>query len=171
LDLLDEGARRARAEVLESDPLAAADILLLTGRARIDLSQYDAARADLEQARELFARLDPGAYEERTVIEEALSHIKRNLGEVQAAQEHARASVALGEQKLADTGDAALLLNAKVSLAMSLFASDPEASLEMFEEVLEAIPAHGLQDTELHISTIDGLTAALSVSHPDETGR
>jgi len=171
LDLLDEGARRARSDILESDPLAAADILMLTGRARIGLSQYDAARADLEQARELFARLAPAARPERGSIEEALSHVKRNLGEVQPAQEHARAAVMIGERQLAETGDPALLLNAKVSLAMSLFASDPAASLALFEEVLEALPANDLQDTELHLSTIDGLTAALTAVHPDETGR
>ena len=171
LELLDEGARRARSDVLETDPLAAADILLLTGRARLELSQMDAARADLEQARELFARLDPEAYEERAVLEEALSHLKRNQGEVEAAQKHARASVAIGEQKMEATGEPAMLFNAKVSLAMSLFASDPAASEALFEEVLEALPAHGLEDTALHISTIDGLSAALSVNNPEDTER
>src|SRR5690606_11009237 len=135
---------------------------------RVNLSQYDAARADLEQARGLFARLDPGAYEERTVIEEALSHMKRNQGEVEAAQEHARESVAIGERKLEETGDPALLLNARVSLAMSLFASDPEASLAMFEDVVKAMSAHGLQDTELHLAALDGLTAALAAVRPDD---
>ena len=171
LELLDEGARRARSDVLDTDPLAAADILLLTGRARLELSQMDAARSDLEQARELFARLDPEAYEERAVLEEALSQLKRNLGEVEAAQEHARASVAIGELKMQATGEPAMLFNAKVSLAMSLFASDPVASEALFEEVLEALPAHGLKDTALHMSTIDGLSAALSVNNPEDTER
>lgn len=171
LELLDEGARRARANVLDTDPLAAADILLLTGRARLELSQMAAARSDLEQARELFARLNPEAHEERAVLEEALSQLKRHQGEVEAAQEHARAAIVFGELKKEATGEPALLLNAKVTFAMSLFASDPGASQSLFEEVLEALPAHGLEGTPLHMSTLDGLSATLSVTAPDDTGR
>src|SRR5690606_1788674 len=44
LELLDEGARRARTEVMGTDPFAAADILMLTGGARAGLGEYVQAR-------------------------------------------------------------------------------------------------------------------------------
>src|SRR5690606_25162865 len=55
LELLDEGARRARSNVLDTDPLAAADILMLTGRARIEMDDLDKALADLTQASEILS--------------------------------------------------------------------------------------------------------------------
>ena len=142
-------ATAATTAAVPSRRSAAGASISLGGALLLPGALWVAARADLEQARELFARLDPEAYEERAVLEEALSHLKRNQGEVEAAQEHARASVAIGEQKMEATGEPAMLFNAKVSLAMSLFASDPAASEALFEEVLEALPAHGLEFADL----------------------
>ncbi|MGY1458784.1 MULTISPECIES: protein kinase domain-containing protein [unclassified Luteimonas] len=171
LELLDEGARRARADVLSTDPLAAADILMLTGRARLALSEHDDARADLEQARALFAATAPEAYRERADIEGELAQVARVRGEVDAALLHSRAAMALGERALAEHGDPETLLAAKVSLGMTLFASDPQAAKILFEEVLAALPSHGLQDTVLHITALDGLGVTLGVTDPEDTRR
>ncbi|GGK13726.1 serine/threonine-protein kinase [Luteimonas terricola] len=171
LELLDEGARRARSDLLGTDPLAAADILMLTGQARQELGQYPDAQADLEQARTLFAREAPGAYREHSDIERALGQILRERGEVEAAQRHARTAVDLAGQALAADGDPKPLLDAKVTLGSSLFASDPQAAKAVFEEVLAALPRHGLQDTELHVDVLDGLGATISVTDPDDTQR
>lgn len=171
LELLDEGARRARSDILDSDPLAAADILMLTGRARLELGEYEAAQADLEQARTLFGSGESTAYRERSRIERDLSQLTRQRGEVETAQRHARAAVALGQLAMAENGDAAPLLDARTGLGMSLFASDPQGAAAMFEDVLQLLPRHGLQDTELHVTLLGGLGTALSVADPPDTAR
>lgn len=171
LELLEEGARRARSEVLQSDPLAAADILMLTGSARAGLGEYALAQADLEQASSILRDSQPRAYPERVQIEGYLSQLARYHGENTKAQQHGRAAVGLGELALAEDGDAQPLLDAQVSWGMSLFVDDPAAALEVFEEVYAALPDHGLTDTPLHISVLDGLSAALMAVSPEDTGR
>ena len=171
LELLEEGARRARSDVLETDPLAAADILMLTGGSRAGFGDYEQARKDLEQAQALLRDGNSDAYAERTRIHRHLSQLDRFHGDGAAAQRQARAALEMGELALAETGDPEPLLSARVTLAMSLFASDPEEATAIFEEVLEAIPAHGLQDTVLHVTVLDGLGAALSVTAPEDTAR
>ncbi|HUH89458.1 MAG TPA: hypothetical protein VLZ76_02200, partial [Lysobacter sp.] len=170
LELLDEGARRARADVLATDPLAAADILMLTGQARLALGQYEEAQADLEQARSLLGS-GTSQIRERLRIEQELSQLTRERGEVDTAQRHADAAIALGERVLAEDGDPEPLLSARVSRAMSLFSGNPQAAKVLFEEVLEALPRHGLLDTELHITVLQGLDTTLSVTDPDDTQR
>ena len=171
LELLDEGARRARSDVLAKDPLAAADILMLTGQARLALGQYEEAQADLEQARTLLGSAKSQAYREQIRIEQELSQLTRERGEVDTAQRHASAAIALGERILAEDGDPEPLLSAKASRAMSLFSGNPQAAKVIFEEVLEALPRHGLQDTDLHFTVLEGLDATLSVTDPDDTER
>src|SRR5690606_7750502 len=90
LELLDEGARRARSDVLGTDPLAAADILMLTGRARLKLDDLDDALADLEQAGEILSTRDAPAYAERSRIETGINHVLRETGKVEAAVLHGR---------------------------------------------------------------------------------
>src|SRR5690606_18917861 len=171
LELLDEGARRARADILDSDPLAAADILMLTGQARLELNAFEDARADLEQARALFASADPLAWKARVTIEEELAQLARQLGDVEASLRHSRAAVALGEEAMARESDPEPLLSARIGLGMSLFATDPQAAKAMFEDVLEALPRHGLQDTLHHHDALDGLGATLAVTDPEDTAR
>ncbi|MGH8072543.1 MAG: protein kinase domain-containing protein [Lysobacter sp.] len=171
LELLDEGARRARSDFLETDPLAAADILMLTGSARLGLGEYEQGREDLEQAQTLLDKGQSPAYAERSRIERHLSQLSRMRGDGEAAQRHARSAVAIGERALAENGDAETLLNARVLFGMSLFASDPEAAGREFEEVLQALPLHDLQDTELHLTALDGLSSTLGVTQPENAQR
>src|SRR5690606_31233938 len=105
LELLDEGARRARSDVLGTDPLAAADILMLTGRARLKLDDLDDALADLEQAGEILSTRDAPAYAERSRIETGINHVLRETGKVEAAVLHGRRAVELGARALAESGD------------------------------------------------------------------
>lgn len=169
LELLDEGARRARTEVLGSDPLAAADILMLTGGARADLGEYVQAREDLEEANALL-RGAP-AYAERARIHRHLSQLARQHGDGEGAQREAHAAVRMGDLALAQSGDPEPLLSSRVTLGMSLFASDPAAAAATFESVLAALPAYDLEETELHITVLDGLSAALAATAPDQTQR
>src|SRR5690606_3279265 len=98
----------------------------------------------------LFASADPLAWKARVTIEEELAQLARQLGDVEASLRHSRAAVALGEEAMARESDPEPLLSARIGLGMSLFATDPQAAKAMFEDVLEALPRHGLQDTLHH---------------------
>lgn len=171
LELLNEGARRARSDVLATDPLAAADILMLTGRARLELDESASAQADLEQALTLLddaASYDPAA---RTRIRHDLSRIARDRGDNIAAVQHARAAVELGTRVLAATGDPLPLVEAGNALGMSLFATEPDEAKAVLERVLETLPDHGLLETEQHLVTLDGLSTVLTATDPDDLRR
>jgi len=168
LELLDEGSRRARSDVLERDPLAAADILMLTGRARAGLDDLDEARVDLEQAGTILADQGTAAYEERARVEADLSRVTREAGKTGAAIAHARRAVELGALAMARTGDAAPYLDARTRLGEALYFSDRPASLAEFEAVVQALPRYGLEDTELHLDAFTGLSEqALSTGRDD----
>ncbi|QOW24910.1 serine/threonine-protein kinase [Lysobacter sp. H23M47] len=171
LELLDEGARRARSDILRTDPLAAADILMLTGGARLALGQYDEGREDLEEAKSLLGNPEAGAFREHSQIESHLSQLSRMRGDGATALRHARAALAFAERAQTDAEDAQTLLAARVYLGMALFAGTPEAAAAEFEQVLAALPAAGLKETELHLTALDGLSASLSVLEPVDIER
>ncbi|GAA3914844.1 serine/threonine protein kinase [Luteimonas lutimaris] len=168
LELLDEGARRARSNVLDTDPLAAADILMLTGRARIEMDDLDKALADLTQASEILSAWDTAAYAEHARIESDLSRVMRETGKAGASVRHGRRAVELGALALANGGDAVPHLNARVRLGEALAFSEPHAALAEFEGVLEALPRHGLQDTELHLGALVGRLDLAYWMEPDD---
>ena len=170
LELLDEGARRVRSNVLETDPLAAADILMLTGRARMELDALDDALADLEQAGTILAASDTTAYAERAAVEAALSGVMREAGRTEAAIAHAERAVELGTLALAENDDAAPYLNARAQLGEALYFSDRHASLAEFEAVVEALPHYGLGDTELHLVAFNGLIEQAHSTGRDDVG-
>src|SRR5690606_7439915 len=132
LELLEEGARRARATVLATDPLAAADILMLTGKARLELDALDNARADLEQASRVLAADDPVAHAERSRIEADLARVMRLGGDLDAALAHGDRAVEFGRLAMAATGDPAPYVDARISRGEALFGRDQKASLAEF---------------------------------------
>ena len=165
LDLLEEGARRARAEVMHTDPLAAADILMLTGKARLELNRIGDGRADLETANDLFDASGV-AYAERSSIKGELSSVLRYQGETELAVREAQEAVELGQLALAETGDAAPLIEARIRYAEAAFASDPAAATELLRQVVDSLPGHGLEYGELHRSALSSLSVTASVSDP-----
>src|SRR3546814_1246236 len=99
LDLLDEGSRRARDEVMATDPGAAADILLLTGYARAHLSRYDEATRDLEDAQRLLREHRPDALYEIWRSHLHLAAISRTLGDPDAAIEQVRSAARVDRKR------------------------------------------------------------------------
>jgi len=156
LELLEEGARRARSDLLDTDPLAAADILMLTGKARLALDDLDDALADLKQAGEILTARSPEAHAERSRIETGLNHVLRETGKVDAAVLHGRHAVELGALALADNGDAVPYLDARIGLGKSLYEIDRDASRAEFDEVIGALPRYGLRDTRVHLDALVG---------------
>ncbi len=168
LELLDEGARRARSSVLRSDPLAAADILALTGKARIELDDLDKALADLTQAAALLASDSMATHADRSRVEADLSRAMRLGGHVEAALRHARAAVDAGELALAREDAVAVRLDAGIVLGEALAGTDPEASLAEFEHVVQTILQSGLQDTVLHLDALNGLSLMAFAVNPED---
>ncbi|MFC3716625.1 serine/threonine protein kinase [Luteimonas soli] len=168
LELLDEGARRARSDVLARDPLAAADILMLTGRARMGLDDLDEALADLEQAGRILSEQDTAAYKERSRVESDLSRVTREAGKTGAAITHARRAVELGALAMAESGEGAPYLEARTRLGEALYFSDRHASLAEFEAVVEALPRYGLEGTELHLDAFTGLSEQAQATGRDD---
>lgn len=171
LELLDEGARRARSDVLDTDPLAAADILMLTGRARLELDDLDNALAELTQASEILSARGIAAYPEHSRIEADLSRVMRQAGKTEAAILHARNAVELGALALAEDGDAVPHITARIRLGEALAFSDRQAALAEFEQVVEAAPRYGLQDTGLHLNALTSLGAQAYMMYPDDMER
>lgn len=168
LDLLDEGARRARSDILQTDPLAAADILMLTGKARFALNQIEPGRADLEQAAGLFASGGQAHDGARAVIEGELSSLLRAFGKTDQAIQRAQAAVTLGERSLATSGDPGPLVEARIRLAEATFSSDPRAATAMLEDVIRSIGEYGLEDTRLHLHALASLSVTASIATPDD---
>lgn len=150
LELLDEGARRARSELLADDPLAAADILILTGVARKHLSRYELAEADLDTAVGLLetgnAAEGPGA-RELVMAELALAEIYWNTGRLQEGVDASERAVAIGTSNRIPRED---LFDAQLSVAQAMGYLDPEASAALAREVLDEALTAGFSDTYLH---------------------
>ena len=161
LELLEEGARRARSELLADDPLAAADILILTGVARMHLSRYELAGEDLDTAVELLEKSNaakgPGA-RELVLAELALAEIYWNTGRLQEGVDASKRAVAIGTTNGIPRED---LLDAQLSVAQATAYLDPEASATLAREVLDEALAAGFSDTYLHRDILQTLGVAI----------
>src|SRR5690606_15488795 len=161
LELLDAGARRARSELLSDDPLAAADILILTGVARQHLSRYDLAEDDLSTAVALLeknnAAKGPGA-RELVLAKLALAEIYWNTGRLQEGIDVSERALAIGSTNALPRED---LLEAKLSIAQATAYLDPEASATLAREVLDEALAAGFSETYLHRDILQTLGVAI----------
>lgn len=164
LDLLEEGARLARDELMDKDPLAAADILSLTGDARLTLSEYDKAEADLQAAMALLRRHAPGAAGQTASLHLGLSALYKNNGKPDAAVEHAREAIELGNRAALPL---AQRLQASTALAEATTFTDPKAAEARYRELLDEMLANGLGDSALHRDIVRGLGAAMIYADRD----
>src|SRR3546814_2995252 len=72
---------------------------------------------------------------------------------------------------MAATGDATPYIDARISRGETLFGRDQKASLAELEEIVQAIPGHGLENTELHLTAIIGLTVLAFAVDPKDMER
>lgn len=164
LELLDEGARRARSDVSASDPLAAADILMLTGNARSSLSEYAAAQADLQAALALLQHHAPDASRDRMQVHMSLSALSAATGDAAAALDQARTAIAQGERFDAAPEDR---LRARKAFAEALAFTAPEKAEAELRAILDEIPAVGLAQTRLHAEVLGVLSGAMLQANRD----
>ncbi len=161
LDLLEDGARRARTEVLAEDPIAAADILLLTGYSRMHLSQFDQALADLEEAQQLLLLHRPDALAELWRTHLHLGTIHRVKGNIDAALVHLRQARALNDRRSAPLDERVLT---DLNIGGALIGRDPAAAEAVFREILASIRGSELEHTHRHLDALQSLGAARSLT-------
>lgn len=160
LDLLGEGARRARSEIVADDPLAAADILMLTGHARLNLSQHEQARSDLMEALQLLQSHRPDAFRDMWRINYLLTVAGRYMGTPDAALQHARAAEDLVGKFDATWQDR---LHTKIELGNVLLGNDTAAAESIFRDVLQEVPTGHEDAPLLKLSALASLTVALTL--------
>jgi len=166
LDLLDEGARQAREDIVAADPLAAADILHLTGVSRLRLNRLDDAARDLEQALGLIAAAgDAGQSLARQTasIHEELARLHRVRGNTPEAIRHARAALALNTQLEAPL---AARLRAMNALGMALATTAPTEAEALHRQALARIVGSTLENSRLHLNTLNGLSVSIALARP-----
>ncbi|MGY1426589.1 protein kinase domain-containing protein [Lysobacter sp. A289] len=168
LELLEEGSRRARSDLLANDPLAAADILILTGTARKHLSRYDLAQEDLLAALSLLEdhRVGQGAgARERVLAKRQLAEIHWNSGRLKEAVDVSEQAVAIAAANDVPEED---LLDARLSVAQATVYLDPAAAETMTRKVLEDAIAAGFSDSYLHRDILHTLGTAMSLGDGDQ---
>lgn len=161
LDLLEDGARRARTEVLAEDPIAAADILLLTGYSRMHLSRFDEAQADLEEAQRLLLAHKPDALAELWRTHLHLGTIHRIKGDVDTALAHLRQAQAFNDRRSAPLDERVIT---DLNVGGVVIGRDPHAAKAIFREILASIRGSELEDTHRHLDALQSLGAALSMT-------
>ena len=166
LDLLDEGASQARENIVASDPLAAADILHLTGVSRLRLNQLDDAARDLEQALELMAAAGGAGQtqaRQAAAIHKELARLHRVRGNTAEAIRHARAALALDHQLGTPVADHLRAMNA---LGMALATTAPAEAEALHRQALARIAGSPLENSRLHLDTLNGLAVSIAFARP-----
>ena len=158
-DVMAAAAEGARGQYLAKDPLAAADILLLTGSVRYNLDDYVRSREDLEQALQLLAPHADGSAGELARAHWELGRHARREGDASAMASHYRQAVAFNERWDAPPNES---LRARISLAEALLQSDRQAAEEMFRALVAEIAASDLKDSIRHLNALNGLSIALA---------
>ena len=166
LDLLAEGARRAR-ELRQRDPRAAADILLITGGARIALSDFDPAESDLLLALELFGHDRPLPAKALARAHWDLGRLYKQRGPPDKAVDHFRAAQDWAA-RAGEAMDERLVYDVSLASALSLGGQAAEAET-LLRAALARIPPE-LHGTRAHLDALNALGTALSMQDaaPDE---
>ncbi len=161
LDVLDEGSKRARDTLMRSDPLAAADVLLITGGTYSVSDAKDKAAIDLALAREvMLAARTPPARE--------LAHVLWLQG-VNAKQAGGLTeSIELFTQSLAWSRRAENNKLQRIEIEKSLAAVQASAGQwdlaeSTLRRLLAGIDRDGTRDTQVHLDLLNSLSFVLSL--------
>ncbi len=161
IDVLDNGSQQAREELLTSDPLAAADVLAITGNTYINLSAYDKATRDLEQAREILTMMQPPPARELAQVFRSLGSVARVRGETAKAIEYLVQATAWSRRSAAPAEES-------IAIESSLAATQARAGQLSIAEttlrrLLEEINRRHLTNSDLHVNALNALGTALAL--------
>ena len=167
-DVVDAAAADARRKLIDKEPLAAADVLLLTGTVRYNLGDYERSHAELEEALALLGpHQDSSAGELARAHWELGRHAKRR-GDIAASQAHHRRAVELNELWDAPPNERQ---RARISLGETLLHDDRAQAEALFRAVLADIKGSELEGTVRHINVLNGLSIAMSGPDRDQRQR
>ncbi len=137
----------------------AADILLLTGYARMHLSRYDEAVADLDEAESLFTRHRPDARYERWRTHLHRAAIARVRAQPEVTLRHARASEALSR-----TGPGFGIserVDSLYSLGIALYYNqDEDAAVAHFRQALDELAGTELEGSAQHLELLNAVATS-----------
>lgn len=161
MDLLDAGSRRAREDLILKDPLIAADILAISGGARVALNDYEQGEQDLALA---IAILERAATPQSRALADAnwrFGILHRMRGDSALARRHFERAVELAQ---APDVPVEQRIGAEVSYAAALGRDGDTAEAERrLRGILDAIPALGLSDSQVHLDALNALTHMLGL--------
>ncbi|MEO8461541.1 MAG: tetratricopeptide repeat protein, partial [Dokdonella sp.] len=161
VDVLDNGSRRAREDLLTNDPLAAADVLTITGSTYISSSAYDKAARDLEQARSLLTTVQPPPAREFAQIFRSLGSLARVRGETAKAIDYLGQATAWSRRSDAPAAEA-------IAIELALAATQARAGQLAIAEttlrrLLDEIGKQHLTESSLHLDALNALGTALAL--------
>ncbi len=161
LDILDEGSKRAREELLGSDPLAAADVLTITGATYRELGELDKAGIDLDEALAILARVHPAPALELAHAYHALGVLNRIRG--QTAESIASLTKGLLWAKRAEAPMERILRIEVAMAASENYAGKTGQSEETMRRVIEQISRQHLGGTQLELDALNALGTSLAI--------
>lgn len=161
LDVLDNGSQRAREDLLKTDPLAAADVLTITGDTYLQSSAYDKSSSDLDAARLILMDVQPPPANELARIFHLLGALARVRGETARAIDYLGQAVVWSRRSTAPVEQA-------IGIEMSLAATQGRAGQLAVAEttlrrLLGEIRQEGLTESALHLDTLNALGTVLAL--------
>lgn len=161
LDVLDEASKRAREKLVDSDPLAAADVLLITGDTYTVADENDKSNVDLALAHTLLMSVQPPPARELANVFWIKGVNAKHFGSVGE-------SIQLFEQALAWNARVKENTLQRIKIERSLAGSQASAGeLDSAEttlrRLLEGVDRDRIRDTELHLGMLNSLSYVLSI--------
>ncbi|HMM66577.1 MAG TPA: protein kinase [Dokdonella sp.] len=161
VDVLDEGSRRSREELVLSDPLAAADVLTITGATYRELGELDKAGIDLDEALALLAKVQPPPALELANVYSTLGRLKRLRGQTTESIE--LLSTGLRWARRADA-PAEQIFQIEVSIAASEnYAGQAELAEKSMRRVLGEISARHPANLQVRLDALNALGTSLAI--------
>ncbi|MEO8011198.1 MAG: hypothetical protein ABI650_06095, partial [Dokdonella sp.] len=161
VDVLDSGSQRAREALLTSDPLAAADVLAITGNTYLNLSDYEKSSRDLEQARAILTTIQPPPARELAQIFRSLGSLARVRGQTAKAIDFLAQATAWSRRSDAPVEES---IKIEVSLAATQARAGKLSIAEAtLRRLLEEIEKYHLTDSGLHLDALNALGTALAL--------
>ncbi|MBX3697349.1 MAG: serine/threonine-protein kinase [Dokdonella sp.] len=161
LDVLDEGSRRAREELLLTAPLAAADVLTITGGTYLDSGVLEKSATDLAEARDILEETQPRPAAELSRVYTTLGMLARRRGDNERSLDDFGKGLSYAKQSGAP---AQAILRIEVSMSATENNAGRPAEAEVtLRKLLREIRAHELSDTPLHLDALNALGTSLAL--------
>lgn len=162
LDLLEAGSTRARSELLPVDPMTAADVLLISGGARNALNDYDRAGRDLHLALRILEGIEPAPARELSRVHWQLGLLYSARGPLSLSAHHREQAVHWVARWDAPAEER---MTRELSMASGWAKVGRQVEAEaLMRRLRQEIRSRGLENTQLHLDTLNALTSLLAIA-------